>query len=254
MILLSKISQRFERPDGEATLALQDVSLEIPRGEFLLLAGTNGSGKSTLLNVLAGTFPPTSGQVQIDGVDVTRQGPEQRASKLARVFQNPYLSTAGTLTVAENMRLAELRGGTRILRLGLNRSAKARHAEALAACGMGLENFLDRPTNTLSGGQRQALAVVMATVVTPKVLLLDEHTAALDPEAAEKVMQLTARLVAEHAITTVMVTHSLDHLPRFGARAVLLHLGRVQEEWSGEAKAAMTSLELQRRFASLYGG
>ncbi|CAN1553751.1 PhnK ABC-type uncharacterized transport system, ATPase component [Fimbriimonadaceae bacterium] len=254
MITVRNVSQRFERPDGGATLALQDVSLEIAGGEFLLLAGTNGSGKSTLLNVLAGVFPPSSGQVQIDGIDVTRQGPERRAVSLARVFQNPYLSTAGTLTVAENMRLAELRGGTRILRLGLNRTAKTRHAEALAACGMGLENFLDRPTNTLSGGQRQALAVVMATIVTPKVLLLDEHTAALDPEAAEKVMQLTARLVSEHAITTVMVTHSLDHLPRFGTRAVLLHLGRVQQEWSGAEKSALTSSELQQRFAGLYGG
>ncbi len=254
MITVRNVSQRFERPDGGATLALQDVSLEIAGGEFLLLAGTNGSGKSTLLNVLAGVFPPSSGQVQIDGIDVTRRGPERRAVSLARVFQNPYLSTAGTLTVAENMRLAELRGGTRILRLGLNRTAKTRHAEALAACGMGLENFLDRPTNTLSGGQRQALAVVMATIVTPKVLLLDEHTAALDPEAAEKVMQLTARLVSEHAITTVMVTHSLDHLPRFGTRAVLLHLGRVQQEWSGAEKSALTSSELQQRFAGLYGG
>lgn len=254
MISIRNVTQRFERPDGGATVALQDITLEIPRGEFVLLAGSNGSGKSTLLNVLAGVILPTSGQVQIDSADVTRHGPERRAVSLARVFQNPYLSTAGTLTVAENMRLAELRGGTRILRLGLNRTAKTRHAEALAACGMGLENFLDRPTNTLSGGQRQALAVVMATIVTPKVLLLDEHTAALDPEAAEKVMQLTARLVAEHAITTVMVTHSLDHLPRYGTRALLLHLGRVQKEWSGSEKSALTSNELQQRFAGLYGG
>lgn len=254
MISIRKVTQRFERPDGGATVALQDVTLEIPRGEFVLLAGTNGSGKSTLLNVLAGTFAPTSGQVEIDGVDVTRLGTERRATNLARVFQNPYLSTAGTLTVAENLRLAELRGSKRILRLGLNRTAKTLHAEALAACGMGLENCLDRPTNTLSGGQRQALAVVMATIVTPKVLLLDEHTAALDPEAAEKVMQLTARLIAEHAITAVMVTHALDHLPRFGTRAVLLHLGKVQEEWSGVEKAALTSSEIQQRFAGLYAG
>jgi putative ABC transport system ATP-binding protein len=222
MIALERIHVQFANPDGSLTAVLSDLSLQLQPGEFALVTGPNGSGKSTLLNVIAGTQRPTSGSVLIQGTDVTNQSVTQRSRLVARVFQNPVMSTAACLTVAENLRIADLRTARRTLRTAITAKDAERYRSALSACELGLEDRLDRITGTLSGGQRQALAVVMAALHPPAVLLLDEHTAALAPAAADKVMEITERLVRQHQISTLMVTHNREHFENFGDRMITL--------------------------------
>lgn len=231
--------------------ALDGVSLDVRSGSWVTIIGSNGSGKSTLLGAISGALRVESGRIEIDGNDVTAMSEHRRAAAIGRLFQNPFAGTAPTMTVAENLRLAELRGGSRGLRVGLDNTGRERLRNAVADLGMGLEDRLDTPIGLLSGGQRQALTLLMATLRTPDVLLLDEHTAALDPASADKVMEVTRRIVERHSITTLMVTHDMEYASQFGDRVVMMHLGRVVHDWTGPDRDALAPENLSAAFAEL---
>lgn len=252
MIRVENLHKSFTAPSGERVEALRGIDLEIRDGEFLCVIGSNGSGKSTLLNAIAGQFLPDTGRVLIDGHDVSRQPEHVRAHRIGRVFQDPYKGTAPSLTVAENLRLACLRSGRRTLRLGLNRTERERYAEMLRRYGMGLETRLNALAGTLSGGQRQALTLLMATIQRPAILLLDEHTAALDPRAAESIIGMTRQVAEELKVTTLMVTHSMSQALEVGDATVMVHDGRIQSRFEGTARAALEPEDLRRMFDDLY--
>ena len=240
MIEVSAVEKTFEQPGGERAIALRGVDLTLPAGQFLTVIGSNGSGKSTILNVIAGTYRPDAGTIRIVGTDVTRWPEHKRAKLIGRVFQDPFKGTCPSMTVAENLRLAELRGKPRGLRLGLSRASLARYREQLASLGMRLEGRLEASMGTLSGGQRQAVTLLMATISRPELLLLDEHTAALDPRAEEQIMIVTEQLVRTHRLTTLMVTHSMEQAVRFGDRTIMMHRGLIVADLSGDERRGVT--------------
>jgi putative ABC transport system ATP-binding protein len=251
MIELIALEKTFEQPGGELVPALRGVDLTIPPGQFLTVIGSNGSGKSTILNVIAGTYFASAGAVRIGGTDVTRWAEHKRAALVGRVFQDPFKGTCPSMTVAENLRMAELRGRRRGLRIGLDRPSLERYRAALASLGMRLETRLQASMGTLSGGQRQAITLLMATIARPQLLLLDEHTAALDPRAAEQVMMVTEELVRTHGLTTLMVTHSMEQAVRFGDRTIMMHRGMIVDDLSGNERSEVTEADLLVRFAGL---
>ena len=251
MIEIEQLEKTFVQPGGEKVPALKCVDLVIPGGQFVTVIGTNGSGKSTLLNAVAGSFLPDSGSVRITGVDVTKQPEFKRAALIGRVFQDPFKGTCPSMTVAENLRMAELRGDRRSLRVGLSRSAHDRYHELLKGLGMRMEGRLQASMGTLSGGQRQAVTLLMATLKRPQLLLLDEHTAALDPRAAEQVIAITEKVVREHALTTLMVTHSMDQALEQGDRTIMMHRGEVLADLSGSERDGLDPNDLLRRFSEL---
>ena len=251
MIELVSLEKTFEQPGGETVPALRGVSLTIPAGQFVTVIGSNGSGKSTILNVVAGTYLTDSGTIRIGQVDVTRWPEHRRAALVGRVFQDPFKGTCPSMTVAENLRMAELRGKRRGLRIGLGRAALERYREGLASLGMRLEGRLQASMGTLSGGQRQAVTLLMATLTRPDLLLLDEHTAALDPRAAEQIMVVTDHVVRTHRLTTLMVTHSMDQAVRFGDRTVMMHRGMVIADLADDERRGVTEADLLVRFAEL---
>jgi putative ABC transport system ATP-binding protein len=251
VIEIERLEKTFTQPGGERVPALKCVDLVIPTGQFVTVIGTNGSGKSTLLNAIAGGFLPDAGTIRIAGVDVTRQAEFTRASLIGRVFQDPFKGTCPSMSVAENMRMAELRGSRRNLRVGLGKSANERYHSLLKGLGMRLEGRLRASMGTLSGGQRQAVTLVMATLKRPQLLLLDEHTAALDPRAAEQVIRLTEQIVAEHKLTTLMVTHSMDQALAQGDRTIMMHRGEVLADLSGNEREGLDPADLLRRFTEL---
>jgi putative ABC transport system ATP-binding protein len=251
MIELVALEKTFEQPGGDVVPALRGVSLTIPAGQFVTVIGSNGSGKSTILNVIAGTYLTDAGTIRIADVDVTRWPEHRRAALVGRVFQDPFKGTCPSMTVAENLRMAELRGQRRRLRVGLGRASLARYREALASLGMRLEGRLQASMGTLSGGQRQAVTLLMATLTRPDLLLLDEHTAALDPRAAEQVMLVTDHVVRTHRLTTLMVTHSMEQAVRFGDRTIMMHRGMVIADLSGDERRGVTEADLLVRFAEL---
>lgn len=251
MIELSSLEKTFEQPGGDRAPALRGVSLTIPTGQFLTVIGSNGSGKSTVLNVIAGTYLADQGTIRIAGSDVTRWPEHKRAGLMGRVFQDPFKGTSPSMTVAENLRMAELRGERRRLRVGLNRASLERYRAGLASLGMRLEGRLQASMGTLSGGQRQAVTLLMATIRRPELLLLDEHTAALDPRAAEQIMMVTDQLIRTHALTTLMVTHSMDQAVRFGDRTIMMHRGMIVADLSGAERQGVTEADLLVRFADL---
>ena len=251
MIEITSLEKTFEQPGGDVVPALRGVSLTIPAGQFLTVIGSNGSGKSTILNVIAGTYLTDSGTIRIGDVDVTRWPEHRRAALVGRVFQDPFKGTCPSMTVAENLRMAELRGKRRGLRVGLDRASLERYREALASLGMRLEGRLQASMGTLSGGQRQAVTLLMATLTRPDLLLLDEHTAALDPRAAEQVMTVTDHVVRSQRLTTLMVTHSMEHAVRFGDRTIMMHRGMVIADLSGDERRGVTEADLLVRFAEL---
>jgi len=224
---LTAVSQVFHRGTPNEVRALDAVDLELFRGTFTVVLGNNGSGKSSLLNVIAGSLPAAGGRVFLNGQDVTGWPEQKRAHLIGRVFQNPFVGTAPDMSVAENLMLASRRGGRRGLRRALTAERRRTVREQVARLGMGLEDRLDAPMGLLSGGQRQALTVLMATMVRPALLLLDEHTAALDPRSAERVTQLTKETIAEGRLTTLMVTHSMAQAVQLGDRVLVMHQGRV---------------------------
>ena len=251
MIEIRGVEKTFVTPGGDQLAALQGINLTIPTGQFLTVIGTNGSGKSTLLNALAGTFLPDSGTITIDGIDVTRAPEHKRAGLIGRVFQDPYKGTCPSMTVAENMRMAELRGQRRMLRLGLNAASRTAYHDLLKRLRMRVETRLDALIGTLSGGQRQAITLMMATIRRPSLLLLDEHTAALDPRAAEQVLMVTRDVVRESQLTTLMVTHSMEQALELGDRTIMMHRGMIVADLSGEERAATRVADLLERFAKL---
>lgn len=239
MILeLSDVSKTFNL-GAEKIEALRGVDLSLAEGEFVTVIGSNGAGKTTLLNVIAGTCRPSHGRVRIVGRDVTRWPAHRRARWIGRVFQDPLRGTAANMTVAENLALAR-RKGPRGLGPALSPARRKQLEQALARLDMGLEGRLGERVAHLSGGERQALTVLMATLARPKLLLLDEHTAALDPANAEVVLAVTARLVEESGITTLMVTHRMDQALRTGSRLIMLHKGRVHLDLGQEEKQRLT--------------
>ena len=251
MIELSHLEKTFEQPGGDRVHALRGVSLTIPAGQFLTVIGSNGSGKSTILNVIAGTYLIDSGTIRIADTEVTRWPEHRRAALVGRVFQDPFKGTCPSMTVAENLRMAELRGKRRGLRLGLDRKALDRYREGLASLGMRLEGRLQASMGTLSGGQRQAVTLLMATLTRPDLLLLDEHTAALDPRAAEQIMLVTDHVVRTHRLTTLMVTHSMEQAVRFGDRTIMMHRGIVVADLSAAERRGVTEADLLVRFSEL---
>lgn len=251
MIEIESINKIFTQPGGDRVHALRDVCLHVPEGQFVTLIGTNGSGKSTLLNAVAGQFFPDSGTICIAGRDVTRQPEYERARLIGRVFQDPFKGTCPGLTVAENLRLAVRRGQPHNLRRGLSRQERERYAEELARFGLGLEERLSAFVGTLSGGQRQAVTLLMATIRRPEILLLDEHTAALDPKAAEQIASITKEIVRKQGLTTLMVTHSMAQALALGDRTVMMHQGQIIEDLEGGRRRRTRVQELLDRFAEL---
>ena len=235
------------------TRALRGTSLSIPSGQFVTVIGSNGAGKSTLLNAVSGDQPVDSGRIELDGVDMTRQPVWRRADRVARVFQDPLAGTCEDLTIEENLALADTRGSRR----GFGRAVKAARRDEyrahLATLGLGLENRLEDRIGLLSGGQRQAVSLLMASLRPSRILLLDEHTAALDPRTAEFVLQLTVRIVAEHKLTTMMVTHSMRQALDVGERTVMLHQGQVVLDVSGDERKGLDVRDLLAMFERVRG-
>jgi putative ABC transport system ATP-binding protein len=235
----------FHRGGPNEVRALQGVDLALEPGAFVVVLGANGSGKSTLLSAIAGDFVPDHGSIRLGGTDVTGWPAHVRARRIGRVWQAPQAGTAPSLTVAENLALAEQRNaGRRGLRPALGGARHRQLADRVAALGMGLEGRLDMPIGQLSAGQRQALTLLMATLVRPDILLLDEHTAALDPRSAEHVLRLTSQIVERDRLTTLMVTHSMAQAVRLGDRAIMMHGGRVVHDFSGPRKRRLRVDEL----------
>jgi len=235
------------------TRALRGLSLEIPSGQFVTVIGSNGAGKSTFLNAVSGDLPVDAGRIEIDGEDVTRQPVWERAGKVARVFQDPMAGTCEDLTIEENMALAYMRGARRGLARAVKPAMREDMRARLATLGLGLENRLSDRIGLLSGGQRQAVSLLMAALRPSRILLLDEHTAALDPRTADFVLQLTARIVAEYQLTTMMVTHSMRQALDVGDRTVMLHQGRVVLDVSGDQRRGMDVSDLLAMFERVRG-
>ncbi len=253
MLSVENIHMTFFPGTLNARVALQDVSLELTPGDFVTVIGSNGAGKSTLLNVVAGTLRADSGTVRIDGRDVTRMSDHQRARYIGRVFQNPAAGTAPHMTIEENLAMALERGKRRALRLGVTNAKRARFREELKALEQGLDTRLGDWVSLLSGGQRQALSLLMATFSEPKILLLDEHTAALDPQRAALVTRLTAEIVERFGLTTLMVTHNMDQALKLGNRLIMMHEGRIVLDLDAEAKSKMTAKGLLAEFEKVKG-
>ena len=240
IVILKGITKVFNQGTQDEKLALDNLDLTVEDGEFITVIGSNGAGKTTLLNVMAGMFQPDAGRMFICGAEVTRSKEHQMACHLARVFQNPTLGTAGNMTIEENMCLAELRGRRRGLKWGVTRRRRDRYRDLLRILGLGLEDRLKDRVGLLSGGQRQSLSLLMTTLAMPRLLLLDEHTAALDPKTADKVMTLTEQMVREHHLTTLMVTHNMNQALEYGSRMIMMHQGHIQLDVSGPEKTELT--------------
>ena len=248
MLEVQGARKTFHPGTADEVRALRSVTVSVPDGSFAVVIGTNGSGKSTLLNAVAGSVFPDAGTIRLDGLDVTRWSEDRRARMVGRVFQNPFSGTAPSMTIAENLALAARRGKARGLGLAITRTLRSEIRERIAALGMGLEDRLESEIGTLSGGQRQVLTLLMATWVRPRLLLLDEHTAALDPKTAEQVIRLTKEVVERDRLTTLMVTHSMAQAVNLGDRLVMMHRGQVIHEAADDEKRSLRPEDLLARF------
>src|SRR5262245_20578635 len=240
----------FEGTPNEVR-ALAGIDLTIDQGSFVVVIGTNGSGKSTLLNAVAGTFPLDAGTIRLAGRDVTHWQEHRRARLIGRVFQDPFRGTAPSMTVAENLALAMRRGRRRGLGWALNKVRRAELKDHVRRMGINLEDRLDNPIGSLSGGQRQSLTLLMASLLRPELLLLDEHTAALDPKSADQVIRLTEEMVRRERLTTLMVTHSMQQAANLGDRLVMMDRGRVVHDFRGSAKQRLRAEDLLARFEEI---
>jgi putative ABC transport system ATP-binding protein len=254
VLAVNNVYKTFNSGTVNEKTALNNISLHLDAGEFVTLIGGNGSGKSTLLNCIAGVHAVDKGSIIIDGVDVTRQPEHVRAKDLGRVFQDPMLGTAADMQIEENLALAYRRGKRRSLRWGITAKERRFYRDLLGTLELGLEDRLSLKVGMLSGGQRQALALLMATLKEPKLLLLDEHTAALDPKTAVKVLEITEKIVMENKLTTLMVTHNMRDAIRYGNRLIMMHEGRILLDIEGEAKKKLTVEELLSRFGQASSG
>jgi putative ABC transport system ATP-binding protein len=251
MLKIEALHQLFYPGEVNQVHALRGIDLEIPTGQFVTVIGSNGAGKSTLFNVTAGLFPPSQGRIYIDGTDVTRRPEHQRAAWVGRVFQDPRTGTAATMSIAQNLTLALLRGQPHRLSTGVNRKREQHFRDLLAPLDLGLENRLETKIAFLSGGQRQALTLLMATMTQPKLLLLDEHTAALDPATAEKILGLTRQIVTEQKLTTLMITHNMQQALSTGDRTLMMDGGQIVLDLAGDERRAMTVQELVEKFTQV---
>ena len=253
MLKITHLHKTFFPNTPNEKKALRGVNLTLEEGDFVTVIGSNGSGKSTLMNCIAGVFYPDKGHILIDGVAVTRMPEHVRAKYIGRVFQDPMKGTAADMQVAENLAMASRRGKPLSLKWSSQSSQLAEFREALKELDLGLENRLETRIGTLSGGQRQSITLLMATLVPPKLLLLDEHTAALDPKTAEKVLNLTQKRVSEGNLTTLMITHNMRDALRFGNRLIMMHEGRVVVDVKGEQKKELTIQSLLELFEKASG-
>ncbi len=253
MLELVNVRKTFNPKTVNEKIALDGVNLRLADGDFVTVIGGNGAGKSTMLNAIAGVWPIDSGRIAIDGYEMTHLPEHRRAALLGRVFQDPMTGTAATMQIEENLALAARRGQKRTLKIGITRQEREAYREMLRKLGLGLENRMTAKVGLLSGGQRQALTLLMATLKKPKLLLLDEHTAALDPGTAEKVISLTTRIVEEDQLTCLMVTHNMQSALDLGNRTLMMHQGRIILDVSGEERKGLTVEDLLERFRHLSG-
>lgn len=248
MLNVTNLHQTFHPGEVNEVRALQGIDLQLTPGQFVTVIGSNGAGKSTLFNVIAGVFSPTQGTIAIDGVDVTGWPEHRRAALVGRVFQDPLLGTAASMTIAQNLTLASLRSQRLGWRTGVTSARRRQFYELLAALGLGLEERLDSRVSLLSGGQRQALTLIMATLASPKIVLLDEHTAALDPATATKILALSSQFIAQQGLTTLMITHNMQQALANGDRTLMMDGGRIVLDVSGAERAQMSVQDLIDRF------
>ena len=253
MLEIKEIWKTFNAGTVNEKQALRGVSLTLNDGDFCTVIGGNGAGKSTMLNAVAGTWTVDSGTISIGGTDVTRLPEYKRAKFIGRVFQDPMLGTAPTMQIIENLALAARRGQTRSLKWGITKAEKERYQALLRGLDLGLEDRLTSKVGLLSGGQRQALTLLMASLQKPKLLLLDEHTAALDPKTAAKVLELSDRIVEENHLTTMMVTHNMKDAIVHGNRLIMMYDGRIVIDVSGEEKKKLTVPQLLELFSKVSG-
>ena len=253
MLELRNITKVFNKGTVDEKVALNNLSLTLNDGDFVTVIGGNGAGKSTMQNAICGTWIPDSGEVILDGINVSSLPEYKRAKYLGRVYQDPMMGTAAGMQTEENLALAVRRGKRRTLRAGIKKSEREEYRKRLAELDLGLEDRLSAKVGTLSGGQRQALTLLMATLQKPKLLLLDEHTAALDPKTAAKVMEITQRLVSENNLTTLMITHNMRDAIHYGNRLIMLHEGRIILDISGAEKEQLTVPNLLEMFTKASG-
>ena len=248
MLELKNLYKTFNAGTVNEKRAIDGLDLTLEDGDFVTIIGGNGAGKSTTLNLIAGVFPADQGSILLDGVDITRLPEHKRAKYLGRVFQDPMMGTAATMGIEENLALANRRGQRRTLRPGITAQEREVFRKQLAALGLGLEDRMTSKVGLLSGGQRQALTLLMATLKKPRLLLLDEHTAALDPKTADKVLQITEEIVARDKLTTLMVTHNMKHAIQYGNRLIMMDAGKVVVDIRGEEKKNLTVRDLLEKF------
>ena len=248
MLEIKNVYKTFNPGTVNQKVALNDLNLTLEDGDFVTVIGGNGAGKSTMLNAVAGVWPVDMGKIIIDGKDITRLPEHKRAAYIGRVFQDPMMGTAATMQIDENLALAARRGAGRTLRIGITKKENAEYHELLKTLGLGLEDRMTSKVGLLSGGQRQAVTLLMATLKKPKLLLLDEHTAALDPKTAAKVLELSDRFVAEGNLTTLMVTHNMKDAIAHGNRLIMMNAGKIVFDVSGEEKKRLTVDDLLHAF------
>lgn len=253
MLKLEKISKTFNVGTVNEKKVLHDIDLTLEDGDFVTIIGGNGAGKSTLLNMISGLFPLDSGTITLDGEDISLQDEHQRAKKIGRLFQDPMLGTAADMQIIENLSLAKRRGQKRGLSWGTTKEEKKEYYELVKSLGLGLEDRLTTKVGLLSGGQRQALTLLMATLQRPKILLLDEHTAALDPATSVKVLKLTCEIVSKQKLTAMMVTHNMQDAIDVGNRLIMMYDGRIIYDVKGEEKKKLKVADLLKKFEEASG-
>jgi putative ABC transport system ATP-binding protein len=253
MLNCENIRKTFDKGTATEKLALRGVNLRMEENDFVTVIGGNGAGKSTILNAIAGVFSVDEGKIQIDEFDVTKIPEHNRAKYIGRVFQDPRMGTSPSMTIEENLAIAYRRGKKRSLRWGISRKERDLYYELLQTLGLGLETRMSAPAGTLSGGQRQALTLLMATILKPRLLLLDEHTAALDPKTAKTVLELTNKIVLENQLTTLMVTHNMRDALKNGNRIMMMHEGNIILDVRGDEKKDLTVPDLLKMFESASG-
>ena len=254
MLTISNVKKTFNKGTINEKKALNGIDLHLDEGDFCTIIGGNGAGKSTMLNMIAGVYPIDCGKIVIDSVNISREPEYKRAKYIGRVFQDPMRGTAANMEIQENLALAYRRGQRRGLGWGIKNQEKERYRELLTQLDLGLENRMTSKVGLLSGGQRQALTLLMATLQKPKLLLLDEHTAALDPKTASKVLSLTERIVESQNLTAMMVTHNMNDAIHIGNRLIMMHEGRVIYNVAGEEKKNLKVEDLLRKFEQASGG
>jgi putative ABC transport system ATP-binding protein len=249
MLKLEKVTKTFNPGTINQKTALDNLSLTLNDGDFVTVIGGNGAGKSTMLNAVSGVWELDSGKIQIDDIDVTNMPEYKRARYLGRVFQDPMKGTAADMEIQENLALARRRGKRRGLSWGITKAEKEQFREALKILGLGLENRMTDKVGLLSGGQRQALTLLMATLQKPKILLLDEHTAALDPKTAKNVLELSDEIIRANRLTTLMITHNMNDAIKYGNRLIMMNSGKIIFDVSGEEKKRLTTSQLIEMFS-----